>query len=132
VLEQGVPMLLAGSIGCLAGSVAGHLEHAPRRIVKLPGGHSAGRRGLYLVVAATLSCRNPSRREIPRRMLRRVRRSRRSSSPWFCMGFLRLSYSGDLGAIICRLCQGFRAAPGLALAGRRGAFAHHDPPCVRL
>ena len=54
VLAQGVPMLLAGSIGCLAGSVAGHMGTPPT------GGQAAWRivlragAGLYLVVAAIL------------------------------------------------------------------------------
>jgi hypothetical protein len=52
--EGGVPMLLAGSIGCLAGSVAGHMGTPPT------GGQAAWRivlrvgAGLYLVVAAIL------------------------------------------------------------------------------
>ena len=52
---QGVPMVLAGLIGCLAGSVVGHLgtRTAPNRkaawLVVLRAGA-----GLYLVVAATL------------------------------------------------------------------------------
>ena len=54
VLAQGVPMLLAGSIGGLAGSVAAHRGTAPA------GGKAAWRvilragAGLFLVVAATL------------------------------------------------------------------------------
>jgi hypothetical protein len=53
--EGGVPMLLAGSIGCLAGSVAGHMGTPPT------GGQAAWRivlrvgAGLYLVVAAILA-----------------------------------------------------------------------------
>jgi hypothetical protein len=52
--DVGVPMLLAGSIGCLAGSVAGHMGTPPT------GGQAAWRivlrvgAGLYLVVAAIL------------------------------------------------------------------------------
>jgi len=52
--EGGVPMLLAGSIGCLAGSVAGHMGTPPT------GGQAAWQvvlragAGLYLVVAAIL------------------------------------------------------------------------------
>ena len=54
-LTQGVPMVLAGSIGCLAGSVAGHLGTRTAAngkaawLVVLRAGA-----GLYLVVAATL------------------------------------------------------------------------------
>jgi len=55
VLAQGVPMLLAGSIGCLAGSVAGHLgtrtapnRKAAWRVILRVGA------GLFLVVAAIL------------------------------------------------------------------------------
>ncbi len=55
VVTQGVPMLLAGCIGCLAGSVAGHLgtrttpnREAAWRVILRVGA------GLYLVVAATL------------------------------------------------------------------------------
>jgi hypothetical protein len=54
--NSSLPMLLAGCIGCLAGSVAGHLRTAPAslhtatawRVVLRAGA------GLYLVVAATL------------------------------------------------------------------------------
>jgi hypothetical protein len=52
--DVGVPMLLAGSIGCLAGSVAGHMGTPPM------GGQAAWQvilragAGLYLVVAAIL------------------------------------------------------------------------------
>jgi hypothetical protein len=52
--DVGVPMLLAGLIGCLAGSVAGHMGTPPT------GGQAAWRiilragAGLYLVVAAIL------------------------------------------------------------------------------
>jgi hypothetical protein len=52
--DVGVPMLLAGSIGCLAGSVAGHMGTPPT------GGQAAWQvvlragAGLYLVVAAIL------------------------------------------------------------------------------
>jgi len=52
--DAGVPMLLPGSIGCLAGSVAGHMGTPPT------GGQAAWRvilragAGLYLVVAAIL------------------------------------------------------------------------------
>jgi len=55
VLEQGVPMLLAGSIGCLAGSVAGHLgtRTAPNRNAAWRVILRAGA-GLYVIVAATL------------------------------------------------------------------------------
>jgi hypothetical protein len=55
VLAQGVPMLLAGSIGCLAGSVAGHLgtRTAPNRQAAWQVVLRAGA-GLFLVVAATL------------------------------------------------------------------------------
>ena len=52
---QGVPMVLAGSIGCLAGAVAGHLgtRTAPNGKAAWLGVLRAGA-GLYLVVAATL------------------------------------------------------------------------------
>jgi hypothetical protein len=55
VLAQGVPMLLAGCIGCLAGSVAGHLgtRTAPNRQAAWRVVLRAGA-GLFLVVAATL------------------------------------------------------------------------------
>jgi hypothetical protein len=55
VLTQGVPMLLAGCIGCLAGSVAGHLgtRTAPNRQAAWRVVLRAGA-GLFLVVAATL------------------------------------------------------------------------------
>jgi hypothetical protein len=55
VLTQGVPMLLAGCIGCLAGSVAGHLgtRTAPNRKAAWRVVLRAGA-GLFLVVAATL------------------------------------------------------------------------------
>jgi hypothetical protein len=52
--DVGVPMLVAGSIGCLAGSVAGHMGTPPT------GGQAAWQvvlragAGLYLVVAAIL------------------------------------------------------------------------------
>ncbi|MGA9624546.1 MAG: hypothetical protein WBQ65_08760 [Bryobacteraceae bacterium] len=60
MLEQGVPMLLAGCIGCLAGSVAGHRGTSPARARSSPDGRAAWRvilragAGLFLVVAATL------------------------------------------------------------------------------
>jgi hypothetical protein len=55
VLTQGVPMLLAGCIGCLAGSVAGHLgtRTAPNRQAAWRVILRAGA-GLYSVVAAIL------------------------------------------------------------------------------
>ena len=55
VSSDGFPMLLAGSIGCLAGSVAGHLgtRTAPNRQVTWQVILRAGA-GLYLVVAAIL------------------------------------------------------------------------------
>jgi hypothetical protein len=53
--DVGVPMLLAGCIGCLAGSVAGHLgtRTAPNRQAAWQVVLRAGA-GLYLVVAAIL------------------------------------------------------------------------------
>jgi hypothetical protein len=60
VLAQGVPMLLAGCIGCLAGSVAAHRGTAPGRARSSPESRAAWRvvlrvgAGLFLVVAAIL------------------------------------------------------------------------------
>jgi len=55
VLAQGVPMLLAGLIGCLAGSVAGHLRTrtAPNRKAAWQVILRVGA-GLFLIVAAIL------------------------------------------------------------------------------
>ena len=55
VLTQGVPMLLAGCIGCLAGSVAGHLRTrtSPNRKAAWQVILRVGA-GLFLVVAAIL------------------------------------------------------------------------------
>jgi hypothetical protein len=54
--DSGLPMLLAGSIGCLAGSVAGHLRTAPASAHTATAWQVVLRAGagLYLVVAATL------------------------------------------------------------------------------
>jgi hypothetical protein len=59
-LTHGVPMLLAGCIGCLAGSVAAHRGTAPGRARSSPESRAAWRvvlrvgAGLFLVVAAIL------------------------------------------------------------------------------
>ena len=59
-LTQGVPMVLAGCIGCLAGALAAHLGTAPGRARSSPESRAAWQvvlragAGLYLVVAATL------------------------------------------------------------------------------
>jgi hypothetical protein len=54
--DSSLPMLLAGCIGCLAGSVAGHLRTAPASAHTTTAWRGVLRAGagLYLVVAATL------------------------------------------------------------------------------
>jgi hypothetical protein len=131
VLAQGVPMLLAGCIGCLAGSVAGHLRTAPA------GAHTAtawrvilrAGAGLYLVVAATL-------------VVVVIPAVARDTSPHATPGpavkafIVSMVLHGFLGAfILWRTRSGnlpavtgvFGLLLGLLLLGAASGFAHHGP-----
>jgi hypothetical protein len=129
VLAQGVPMLLAGSIGCLAGSVAAHRGTAPA------GGKSAWRvilragAGLLLVVAATL-------------VVVVIPAVAKDTSPHATPGpavkgfIVSVVLHGFLGAFMLWRTRGgklpvvagvFGVLLGLLLLGAAAGFAHHGP-----
>ena len=133
--EVGVPMLLCGSIGSLAGSVAGRLgtRTAPNRKaawrVILPAGA-----GLFLVVAATL-------------VVVVIPAVARDTSPNATPGpavkafIVSVVVHGFLGAfMLWRTRRGklpvvagaFGLLLGLPLLGAAGAFAHMHPAAIAL
>ena len=135
VLAQGVPMLLAGSIGCLAGAVAGHLgtRTAPNRKAAWRVVLRAGA-GLYLVVAATL-------------VVAVIPAVARDTSPHATPGpavkafIVSVVLHGFLAALILWRTRGGKlpvvaGAFGLLLAllllGAAGAFAHMRPAAIAL
>ena len=135
VLTQGVPMLLAGCIGCLAGSVAGHLgtRTAPNRQAALRVVLRAGA-GLFLVVAATL-------------VVVVIPAVARDTSPHATPGpavkafIVSVVLHGFLGAFMLWRSRGgklpvvagvFGLLLGLPLLGAAGAFAHMHPAAIAL
>ena len=135
VLAQGVPMLLAGSIGCLAGSVAGHLgtrtapdRQAAWRVVLRAGA------GLLLVVAATL-------------VVVVIPAVAKDTSPHATPGpavkafIVSVVLHGFLGAFMLWRTRGgklpvvagvFGLLLGLPLLGAAGAFAHMHPAAIAI
>jgi hypothetical protein len=135
VLTQGVPMLLAGCIGCLAGSVAGHLgtRTAPNRQAALRVVLRAGA-GLFLVVAATL-------------VVVVIPAVARDTSPHATPGpavkafIVSVVLHGFLGAFMLWRTRGgklpvvagvFGLLLGLPLLGAAGAFAHMHPAAIAI
>jgi hypothetical protein len=129
--NSSLPMLLAGCIGCLAGSVAGHLRTAPAsahtatawRVVLRAGA------GLFLVVAATL-------------VVVVIPAVARDTSPHATPGpavkafIVSVVLHGFLGAFVLWRTRGgnlpvvtgvFGLLLGLLLLGAAAAFAHHGP-----
>jgi hypothetical protein len=135
VWTQGVPMLLAGSIGCLAGSVAGHLgtrtapdRQAAWRVVLRAGA------GLLLVVAATL-------------VVVVIPAVAKDTSPHATPGpavkafIVSVVLHGFLGAFMLWRTRGgklpvvagvFGLLLGLPLLGAAGAFAHMHPAAIAI
>jgi hypothetical protein len=135
VLAQGVPMLLAGSIGCLAGSVAGHLgtRTAPNRQAAWQVVLRAGA-GLFLVVAATL-------------VVAVIPAVAKDTSPHATPGpavkafIVSVVLHGFLGAFMLWRTRGgklpavagvFGLLLGLPLLGAAAAFAHMHPAAIAL
>jgi hypothetical protein len=135
VLAQGVPMLLAGSIGCLAGSVAGHLgtRTAPNRQAAWRVVLRAGA-GLFLVVAATL-------------VVVVIPAVAKDTSPHATPGpavkafIVSVVLHGFLGAFMLWRTRGgklpvvagvFGLLLGLPLLGAAGAFAHMHPAAIAI
>jgi hypothetical protein len=135
VLTQGVPMLLAGCIGCLAGSVAGHrgTRTAPNRRAVWQVILRAGA-GLFLVVAATLVvvvipavARDTSPHATPGRAVKAF--------------IVSVVLHGFLGAFMLWRTRGgklpvvagvFGLLLGLVLSGAASAFAHMHPAAIAL
>ena len=135
VLTQGVPMLLAGCIGGLAGSVAGHLgtRTAPNRKAAWQVVLRAGA-GLYLVVAATL-------------VVAVIPAVARDTSPHATPGpavkafIVSVVLHGFLGAFMLWRTRGgklpvvagvFGLILGLLLLGAAAAFADMHPAAIAL
>jgi hypothetical protein len=135
VLAQGVPMLLAGCIGCLAGSVAGHLgtRTAPNRQAAWRVVLRAGA-GLFLVVAATL-------------VVVVIPAVAKDTSPHATPGpavkafIVSVVLHGFLGAFMLWRTRGgklpvvagvFGLLLGLPLLGAAGAFAHMHPAAIAI
>jgi hypothetical protein len=135
VLTQGVPMLLAGCIGCLAGSVAGHLgtRTAPNRQAAWRVVLRAGA-GLFLVVAATL-------------VVVVIPAVAKDTSPHATPGpavkafIVSVVLHGFLGAFMLWRTRGgklpvvagvFGLLLGLPLLGAAGAFAHMHPAAIAI
>ena len=133
--DVGVPMLLAGSIGCLAGSVAGHLgtRTAPNRKAAWRVVLRAGA-GLYLVVAAIL-------------VVVVIPAIARDTSPHATPGpavkafIVSMVLHGFLGAFMLWRTRGgklpvvagvFGLILGLLLLGAAAAFAHMRPAAIAL
>jgi hypothetical protein len=135
VLTQGVPMLLAGCIGCLAGSVAGHLgtRTAPNRQAAWRVVLRAGA-GLFLVVAATL-------------VVVVIPAVAKDTSPHATPGpavkafIVSVVLHGFLGAFMLWRTRGgklpvvagvFGLLLGLPLLGAAAAFAHIHPAAIAI
>ena len=133
--EVGVPMLLCGSIGSLAGSVAGHLgtRIAPNRKAAWRVILRAGA-GLFLVVAATL-------------VVAVIPAVARDTSPHATPGpavkafIVSVVLHGFLGAFMLWRTRGgklpvvagvFGLILGLVLLGAAGAFAHMHLAAIAL
>jgi hypothetical protein len=135
VLTQGVPMLLAGCIGCLGGSVAGHLgtRTAPNRqaawLVVLRAGA-----GLFLVVAAVLAVV-----VIP--AVTKDTSPHATPGPAVKAFIVSVVLHGFLGAFMLWRTRGgklpvvagvFGLLLGLPLLGAAGAFAHMHPAAIAI
>jgi hypothetical protein len=133
--DVGVPMLLAGSIGCLAGAVAGHLgtRTAPNRKAAWQVVLRAGA-GLFLVVAAIL-------------VVVVIPAVARDTSPHATPGpavkafIVSVVLHGFLGTFMLWRTRGgklpvvagvFGLLLGLLLLGAAGAFAHMRPAAIAL
>ena len=133
--DVGVPILLAGSIGCLAGAVAGHLgtRTAPNRKAAWQVVLRAGA-GLFLVVAAIL-------------VVVVIPAVARDTSPHATPGpavkafIVSVVLHGFLGTFMLWRTRGgklpvvagvFGLLLGLLLLGAAGAFAHMRPAAIAL
>ena len=133
--DVGVPMLLAGSIGCLAGAVAGHLgtRTAPNRKAAWQVVLRAGA-GLFLVVAAIL-------------VVVVIPAVAKDTSPHATPGpavkafIVSVVLHGFLGTFMLWRTRGgklpvvagvFGLLLGLLLLGAAGAFAHMRPAAIAL
>jgi hypothetical protein len=132
--DVGVPMLLAGSIGCLAGSVAGHMGTPPT------GGQAAWQvvlragAGLYLVVAAILVvvvipaiARDTSPHATPGPAVKAFIVS--VASHVFVAAFMLWRTRGGKLPVVAGV---FGLILGLLLLGAAAAFAHMRPAAIAL
>jgi hypothetical protein len=134
--NSGLPMLLAGCIGCLAGSVAGHLRTAPASAHTATAWQVVLRAGagLYLVVAATL-------------VVVVIPAVARDTSPHATPGpavkgfIVSVVLHGFLGAFMLWRTRGgklpvvagvFGLVLGLPLLGAASAFAHMHPAAIAI
>ena len=135
VVSQGVPMLLAGSIGGLAGAVAGHLgiRTAPNRKAAWRVILRAGA-GLYLAVAAILAVV-----VIP--AVAKDTSPHATPGPAVKAFIVSVVLHGFLGAFMLWrtrggklpvVAGGFGLLLGLVLLGAAGAFAHMHPAAIAL